>query len=619
MHPRASFILCAALLALFAILSYSAALTKSPTSDEPLHALGGYLHRTAHDFRINPEDPPLFGYWASLPHRAGTLRVDFDSPQWRDMLKNFGTNQWPFVAKTLFDTAGNDGDRFIQRSRLMFVPVGVMLGALIAWWAWRLSGATAALIATTLFALDPTFLGHASLVKNDVMASLTTLALAISLWQFGVRGSWLGLIAIAGTCAVAVNAKFSGVLCGPILLAALLARAIVPRPWNVLGKNLTSRVQRLVAVPLVCLLVAALTYASIWACYGFRYAPTNDPTSRLDLNAMVDFVKKSRTAAQFDRVYDIPPQAEQQQKAGIIPAAVVWADSHRLLPNAWLDGFLYTYATTLSKPTFLLGHVGVRGVWYYFPLAMLFKTPTATLAAMLLALLALRRRRVAREEHHLSLVPFDLWTILCFVVPMGIYLQSALTSGINIGVRHVLPLYPFIFVLVGIALATLIDRWGRRGTILVSLLLLSLAVESLAAYPDYIAFFNAPSGGSRRGIRLLGDSNLDWGQDLKLLAKWQQSHRDKKLYFAYFGTVFPAFYGIDATMMPGGVPGGFDVKPSLPGADEDCYIAISATILQGVYLPKEFENLYRSFQQREPIAVVGETIYVYASSPAGRK
>src|SRR6185369_9478033 len=120
-----------------------------------------------------------------------------------------------FVWWTLYKTTDAQGkpvvdaDAFIQTSRMMFVIVGVGLGALIAWWSWRLGGMWAALLATALFALDPNFLAHLALVKNDVMLSFMFLAMAMALWRFGRRGTWLSLAAVALTCAGAVNVKFS--------------------------------------------------------------------------------------------------------------------------------------------------------------------------------------------------------------------------------------------------------------------------------------------------------------------------------------------------------------------------------------------------------------------------
>jgi hypothetical protein len=141
-----------------------------------------------------------------------------------------------------------------------------------------------------------------------------------------------------------------------------------------------------------------------------------------------------------------------------------------------------------------------------------------------------------------------------------------------------------------------------------ALLAAGLAAESLAAAPDYLAFFNAAAGGSRGGVRHLGDSNLDWGQDLPLLAAWQARHPDVPLYLAYFGVVDPAFYGIRYRNLPGGYP--FGDVPSLPG-EGPAVVAISATKLQCIYLGEDLLPFYRRFGRNEPTAVLGGTIYLY--------
>src|SRR5262245_29449538 len=106
--------MCAALLAIFAVLSWSAVSRKSATADEPLHALGAYVHTFHGDFRLNCEDPPLWKYWAMFPHQRGELKVDFDSSRWNSLPDDIwqGTS---FVVQTLYGTPGNDPDTFINR------------------------------------------------------------------------------------------------------------------------------------------------------------------------------------------------------------------------------------------------------------------------------------------------------------------------------------------------------------------------------------------------------------------------------------------------------------------------------------------------------------------------
>jgi hypothetical protein len=157
----------AALLLLFALLAWSAWRTKCMTIDEPMHALGGWLWTHERDYRFDPEDPPLWGYWMSIRNGRDALRVDFADASWRAIPQTHWSQQ-PWWMTTLHGTPENDVYAFVRRAAPMALALGVLLGALIAWYAWKISGAIAALIAACLFALDPNFLGHAPLVKNDV-------------------------------------------------------------------------------------------------------------------------------------------------------------------------------------------------------------------------------------------------------------------------------------------------------------------------------------------------------------------------------------------------------------------------------------------------------------------
>jgi hypothetical protein len=614
----------ALLLLLFATLSYRAALTKSATYDEPLHAVAGLVRRTMGDFRINPEDPALFGYWGSLPHGSDALKINKDLKYWDLMIEDFATNQWYFVWQTLYRTPGVDGDAFVQRSRFMFVIVGVMLGALIAWWSWRLAGVWAALIAAAVFALDPNFMAHSAIVKNDVMLSFVLAALAMALWSFGQRGGWLALAGILFACAAAVNVKFSGLLAGPIIFLALLARALLPQPWLVLGMTLQTSWKRVLVVPVVCLIAGVLSVVMIWALYGFRFAPTSDPKALLNTELILERARVNTVRAGVRPDEQVAPEELQRRYDNYQPTAlvetIVWATERHLLPQAWLHGFLFTYATTLIRSTYLLGEVRITGWWYYFPLAMLFKTPTATIAASAIAAVValvgaarvVRTRRRAPADEGQPTALHILWAGVCLALPVIIYAASAMSANLNLGLRHILPVYPFLFIGIGVALAELLRRSVLFGRIVVALIMLVLAVESLRAYPNYLAFFNTPSGGWRGGFQKLGDSNLDWGQDLKLLANWQKQQPPKKMYLSYFGIADPGFHGVSATNLPyaaGGWP--FDPSPGF-SPNENSYLAVSATNLQGIYINNpQAQALYQQLQNYKVIDVVGGTIYIY--------
>ena len=119
------------------------------------------------------------------------------------------------------------------------------------------------------------------------------------------------------------------------------------------------------------------------------------------------------------------------------------------------------------------------------------------------------------------------------------------------------------------------------------------------------------AGGSRGGFALLGDSNLDWGQDAPLLARWQREHPSEHLYLCYFGPAGQReYYGIPAVLLPGSIGNGphLDTLPSDPGV-----LAISATALQGIYPSQRY---YEFLMKHKPQEVLGGTIYLFRWPPA---
>jgi hypothetical protein len=291
-------------------------------------------------------------------------------------------------------------------------------------------------------------------------------------------------------------------------------------------------------------------------------------------------------------------------KPGPLVQGIVLAEQYHLLPEAWLNGLLYTHMTTRLQNSFLCGRYSLIGWWYYFPLAMLFKTPVATLLSIALAFAVLFSCRSNTQDSKYEL---NRWTLMCLGVPFIMYGVFSLTTNMNLGLRHVLPLYPFLFVVVGAAASRAWMYWKKKACLIFILLASGLILESVASFPNYLSFFNVASGGARGGVRLLGDSNLDWGQDLKLLADWRQKNPDGNLYLCYFGMADPAYYGIDYINLPGGYRYGPPVKfPTGPGI-----IAISATHLQGIYLDPALQSYYEPLRSARPVAVLGGSIYLF--------
>jgi hypothetical protein len=608
---RLATLYCAVAILLFATLSYTAASRKSPTYDEPLHIMAAVAAVQHGDFRIDPDHPPLWKYWAGLPLLADPppVRADLNHPGYRHITADVA-NQWSWLVDTLYRTRGNDPDRALARTRFMMLLCAVALGAVTARFAWRLAGPLAACAAVTLYALDPNFLAHGSLTKNDIALTLCITALAYSLWRAGQALTVGTVAAILIACAAAVTTKLTGLLTAPVICLTLAARALLPSPWPAFSRTLATRPHRLFAAAAVCVLCFFTTYGLVWAVYGFRFNPSPVADAHFDTRAVLKdaaffetFARARRAGLPFDRA-DV-----RSWTPGLVMRAAVAAIDRRAVPEAFAHGVLYSY-TSRFRATYILGHVYPDAKWYYFPVAFLTKTPLATLLAVLAAgpVLWLARRRAGAATAP-SAGPDARWSAVVLLVPVLVFGFTAVTGDLNIGVRHIFPLYPFLFIAVGIAVARLYRLRPKFTKVLGAVLCVGLLAESLPAFPNYIPFFNAAAGGSRGGLRILADSNLDWGQDLPLLAKWQREHPDRTLHLAYFGSADPAHYGIRYR----NAPDGYFFSRELPATTLPTrgVLAVSASVLQGILTANPAHKPYAAFLHREPTEVLGGSIYLF--------
>jgi hypothetical protein len=602
---------CALLLAAFWAIASSAWLDKSAAFDEPFHFLAAWAQTHYGDFRCNPEDPPLWKYYVAAGTSKNDLPLDRQDPLWDRMLQSIPAAL--YADKVLYETPGTDADKLLRAARRRMVLIGVALGAAIGWWAWRLGGPVAAVVATAAFCFDPNFLAHSPLIKNDVPITLVFLLLMAAIWLLGQRATLLRCAAVLLLVGVALTTKFSGLLAFPMLAIALVCRSAIDRPWLVLDWNLPTRRRRLAAS--FALLTASILFGYYFtcACYGFRFGPSPDPSAKFDFKDPILAIAASEMWLRQDPVPSAISQSQltqwvQQWKPDAIVRIGKVIDTHRLLPQAWLFGFLYTYGTSLTRSAFLCGQIRAQGWWYYFPLAMLFKTPLATLTGLALAAAfwigSWRRSAQARR---------DGWDVCALVVAPMFYLAVAMKSNLNIGLRHVFPVYPFLFIFLGVMAAQAYRRWPKAAACLLVLLFAGLIAETVAAYPDYIPFFNVAAGGSRGGLRLLSDSNIDWGQDLPALARWQREHPDRQLYLCQFALPDPRYYGIHYIAMPGAYAEQEDEK-SPSGLPPVC--AVSAVALQGTYMSPELRrDIYNRFPKTQPLEVLDGTIYLFNPPP----
>ena len=526
------------------VVSYT---QKSATWDEPQHLATGYLALRQHDYRLDPEHPPFLRMWMALPLtgvHADTSAIDKIEPvPW------VGAQQFFYAHDFLYKQ--NDADRLLYRARFMNVLLGVLLGVLLFCWAHEWLGFWPATVTLALYCIEPNLQAHASLVTTDFGITCFIFGTLYFLWRTCRRASAGNIAGLAVFFALAIVSKFSSLILGPVVLVLLLTQ--------------TRRLGWRRIAGIVGLLFVA-SWLMVWAVYGFRYAPSANPNWLFHFDREVWVMARAPTFARL----------------------VGWCDAHRLVPNVFSQGFLLGQSKAQVRGAFWAGQYSNTGWWYYFPAAFAIKTPVALMVLFVAGLgLSVRRWRDA----------------LFIVVPLVIHLATAMAQRLNIGLRHILPLYPLVLLIAAVSVAEL-----RNRRLILGLLLALWGMEFAWVYPSTLAFFNSFVGGPRNGYRYLVDSNLDWGQDLKPLKRWMDQHQVKHINLAYFGTADPAYYGIECTQLPG-APffASAEVRaPQLPG-----YVAVSATLASGVYLDEAGRAFYRPLRDRVPEAVLGNTIFIY--------
>jgi 4-amino-4-deoxy-L-arabinose transferase-like glycosyltransferase len=546
----------------------------------------------------------------------------------------------------------NQADSLVFWGRMQILLLGLVLAVLVFLWAREWFGLGAGILSLALFCFDPNFMAHSGLVTTDVGVSLFMFGAVYFLWRICRRLEVASVVLFLLFFGLAFVTKFSAVLLLPIFWLTVLGRMLSPEPLLIGAAGRVKLASRTSKMALFAgLFGAALltTYAMIWASYSFRYSAAKNPETAAKVEAQIlrtanpasglagGTVKSRvphrelgyfpieaavRCSAAMKKLLVASPQGlfsdddilkiMDEVPLGQSGKLILFAQKHRLLPEAFIYGFAHAEMKSHIRGSFLLGNYSNTGFRSYFFYAFLLKTPLPALLLILAALVSSLLRCVKKR-----LAPIFL------LVPAGLYFLVATTSHLNLGVRHLLPIYPFLYVLAG-GLVVELDRWRRTTRIVVLLVsVCTVAVSSRIVFfpahglkwqtvaPHYLAYFNELAGGPANGLKELADSNLDWGQDLKNLKLWLVAHDIKNpIYLCYFGLADPRYYQIAHYNMPGGYPfepqQGFDVLK--PGG----LIAISATNLQGVSLSQADRDAWRQILEHSvPVDTVGYSIFIY--------
>ena len=528
----------------------------SPTMDEQNHLARGAAIAFTADPRLSVEHPPLINALSGfMLHLVPAVPLPTDHPSWqREPIEIFW---YVFADQFLWTYNRHQVSLLIFLGRLPILWLTLLLGTAVYAAAQRLWGGRAGLLALTVLLFDPNILAHGRLITTDLGGTATAFVATMCLWW-----QWRKPTNIAGTRPWWKGAIWLALPLGLAFASKLLTLLFV-FIWSLMALLLPT--PRRMGNLLQLWLAGFFSIAVVWLIFGLEWGPFLFLDERLAwLNPYTG------------------------------PMPTFWSGIERIL---LLSGG--------GRATFLLGQFSDNGFWLYFPIAWLVKTPLPLLVGWPVAAVYFLRDGQTRGR------------ALFLLLPPLLYFAFSLTSALNIGYRHLLPMLPFAAVLIG-GLAQRDKGLGTGDdTSHFSLftshfsLLLPFLLPALLIHPHYLSFFNLTAGGPSHGHTILIDSNIDWGQDLLRLRAWMTENEVDEVKLAWFGTADPAYYGIPYQPLPG-LPRHFDLwwnLPFDPQAPSPGIYAISASNLGE--LPLTDKHVFAYFRAREPDDRVGYSILIY--------
>ena len=557
----------------------------SMTMDEVAHLPAGYSYLTQKDYRLNPEHPPLLKDLAAIP-LLFIKNIKF--PSEIDAWQKDVNGQWTFGFHFMFGM-GNPADQMIFWSRIPMILILILLGFYIFKWAKELCGNGASLLALFLFSFSPTFLAHGRLVTTDVGAAAGAFISTYYFIKFLKEPSKKNLIICGIVLGIAQLIKFSLFLLFPIYLILILFFATTK------SYNFKSFLKLFGNYLLKFILITIIFLFLVFPIY--QYHVLNYPPERQARDA--EFLLSTHPL-QFLRKL-IPAMAK-------IPILRAWAQ--------YFLGLSMVFQRAIGgNTTYFLGEVSAAGWPQYFPIVYIIKEPLAFHILTAISLIYLSflikesfwkntfQRIFSWLRNH-----FTEFAMLTFVL---LYWIFSITSNLNIGVRHLLPVFPFTFLLV----SGLLNLWLKNPPYGIKYLVLTILIcwqliTVIKIYPHFLAYFNEIAGGPDRAYIYTVDSNLDWGQDLKRLKKWINEQGIEKIYVNYFGGSDSKYYLGEKfepwwqTRDPKELPKG-------------SYLVVSATFLQGGRgfpvpgFDQTWGYYFWLYKYEPPIAKIGYSIFVY--------
>lgn len=577
MSNRATNIIAAILLSTMFLLAVFSMRGDSLTMDESAHLPAGYSYLTQKDMRLNPEHPPLVKDLAAIPLLfIRGINFPYELKDWKSDVNG----QWGFGFNFLYNS-GNPADAMIFWGRMPMILLLIFLGFFVFKWARELWGNKTALLSLFFYSFSPTLLAHGRLVTTDVGAA-TGVVIGTYYFLKALKTPTKKNIIIGGVAfGIAELLKFSLILLAPFFIFLGLV-------WWIIRAG---KIKEVLKTLILVFLIGGIVIGIVYQFHVWNYPKEKQVSD-------TRFILSS---------FKIKPLSN----------AVVWmADKPVLRAYAQylLGVFMIMQRAVGGNTTYFIGEVSASGWKNYFPTVYLLKETFAfhifTLFALLYTALIIKRpfwkNPVERAKSWLKKY-FPEFTMLAFV---GLYWATSLSSNLNIGVRHLMPVIPLTILLV----ASVTMKWLKEPALKLKYvifggLILWQAFSVISIYPHFLAYFNEIAGGPKQGYLYTVDSNLDWGQDLKRLKNWVDSQGINRIYVDYFGGSDPRYYLKEKFSPWWGTRNPREME-------KGSYLAVSATFLQGgrgepVRGFDQPHNFYNWVDIYQPVKIIGYSIFVY--------
>ncbi len=535
------------LVALYLVLGALSIINKSPTMDESLHLADGIAYHKFNNFTFGIEHPPLLRLLAAWPSRFMTVKTPPENTLVCEnelRVGNWDTDKDIVFARNTLYAMENKTNTLLFIGRILILLLGVPLGLVLFEWSKSLYGEKAALLTLGLFCVSPNILAHARLVTTDFGSAALTVIASFFLWKFSQNTNLKNFIPSAILWAFALSCKFTCVFYFLV--------------FHMTAFIFTNNRRKFILFFLIQLPVTAFIINS---CYFFTEPVFGYFFSPEELSVLPEFFRP--VFAFFAKI--------------------------SFLPRVYLKGVLESmWHAGRGHRAYFFGMYSLKGWRYYFPVAFVIKTTLISLITSSIALFSLQIKKISRDE-------------LFYIIPSVLFLLFMMRSNLNIGIRHIIIIWPFVFLFAGRA-ALLLSRK------LLAVVLLAALAENLIIFPHYISQFNFLFGGAKNGWTYLSDSNMDWGQDLKYLVKWWEKENEPPLILSYFGTVPPEYYGIKYQPCMSSMRDN-DNLALMPKKPDREFFAVSVMHLLGV--PLKNKHLFSYFRGKKPVKICGRSIYVY--------